>query len=156
VQASYLQDSINYFTAHPDFERIIMHNSIDQGTDTVGLTTDFTNYRRAGRWYRDEIPATPYNKPSLPLNELQTGAQELRDELEGHYFGQGSIPVAAGNWNKLVFARFYGGYTVKDIAYSIRHGGKTVHPTIQKVAWQETDTYRTWINRDPFLRGYNK
>ena len=150
VQASYLQDSISYFTAHPDFERIIMHNSIDQGTDTVGLTTDFVNYRKAGRWYRDEIPATPYDKVALPLDQLQAGAQQLRDELESNYFGQGQIPVAAGNWNKLVFARFYGGYSVQDIAYSIRYGGKTVHPTIPWVAWKETDTYKIWISRNPF------
>ena len=152
IQASYLQDSISYFTAHPDFERIIIHNSIDQGTDTVGITEDFVNYKRAGEWYRDEIPPTPYDEPALPLDELQAGALELRQELEGTYFGQGLIPVAAGNWNKLVFARFYGGYSVKDIAYSIVYGGKTVHPTIPWVAWKETDTYQYWINIDPFIR----
>ena len=44
----------------------------------------------------------------------------------------------------------YGDYPIPAIARAIRFGGKTVHPTIPWGKWKETDTYKEWIEINPF------
>ncbi|MEK7496471.1 MAG: hypothetical protein AAB657_01040 [Patescibacteria group bacterium] len=61
---------------------------------------------------------------------------------------RGHAPLlSVKNWNVLVQAYTYGGYPVKAIARAIKHGGKTVHPSITWSAWQNSDDYKNYINR---------
>jgi len=58
------------------------------------------------------------------------------------------VPVTAlNNWYLLVNAYTYGGYTKEAIVAAVKHGGKTVHPTISFSAWQNSRDYKDYINR---------
>jgi hypothetical protein len=53
------------------------------------------------------------------------------------------------NWQDLINAYVYGGYTAKAIAQNVRYPGKTVDPLklIRGPLWQETKLYRDYINK---------
>ncbi|PIW95819.1 hypothetical protein COZ84_01420 [Candidatus Kuenenbacteria bacterium CG_4_8_14_3_um_filter_39_15] len=59
----------------------------------------------------------------------------------------GSPYVASKNWRILSDAYIYGGYPAEAIVTAIKHGGKTVHPTIPWSVWKKTSVYQQYINR---------
>jgi len=83
-----------------------------------------------------------YGLARLPsLNEEQQLAQELRTQLE-EIFGQGRIPNPRSHWPALINAYIYGGYTVQEIADTLRRGPGLVHPSVAADRWRNSEEYR--------------
>ena len=59
----------------------------------------------------------------------------------------GSVSVSPENWRKLSDAYIYGGYPAQTIVQAIRHGGKTVHPSIHWNAWKNSPQYLEYMNK---------
>lgn len=97
--------------------------------------------------YYTGIYLGPYDKRRTSPTAEANLAQELRVELE-HYLPDGKIPVEGQNWHTLVNAYIYGEYPIRAIVQSIKHHGKTVHPTIPFKYWKTTPIYQEYINRD--------
>ena len=73
-------------------------------------------------------------------------AGDLRSSLLSIFVGR--TPASARqNWYTLVKAYVYGGYPIEAITKAIKHGGKTVHPTIPWSQWKESADYKEYINR---------
>jgi hypothetical protein len=80
------------------------------------------------------------------LTAERAKAIELKEHLRVVYHNR--VPVTAlNNWYLLVNAYTYGGYTKEAIVAAVKHGGKTVHPTISFSAWQNSRDYKDYINR---------
>ncbi len=80
------------------------------------------------------------------LNEERARAVELKNYLNQVY--KNNVPAAAlRNWYTLVNAYTYGGYPKEAIFKAVKHGGKTVHPTIPYSAWQNSKDYKDYINK---------
>lgn len=88
-----------------------------------------------------------YDKPRVSLTTEQEKARELRQLLEQNY-NLSQLRITAHNWNTIVNAYVYGEYPVAAIARAVVFGGKTVHPEIGFGAWQYTDDYQNYINRE--------
>jgi hypothetical protein len=153
LQNEYLQKKVPYVVDLPYVDKVFLYtyrnrvigNSYE---DNFGFMTRGLEPKPAFWWY-NSIPKGPYNEfRQFPAAE-QAQAQKLRQELES-YFGPGQIPISARNWNTIVNSYIYGGYPVPAIARAIRFGGRTVHPSIKWKFWKETDTYKTWIEINPF------
>lgn len=79
----------------------------------------------------------PYSLESQKSNALKTW---LKDNL-------GTYRVGARDWSVLVNAYAYGGYTEQAIKQAIKFGGKTVHPTIPFIKWENSKDYIDYINK---------
>ena len=80
------------------------------------------------------------------LTAERAKALELRGNLNRIY--RNHVPASAlRHWYTLVNAYTYGGYPVEAIAKAVKHGGKTVHPTIPFSAWQNSKDYKEYINK---------
>lgn len=150
-QAEYLKKIIPYLFNLGFIEKILLYNIRnynygDSYEDNFGLLTSDLSPRASWYWYKGILQG-PYNKSRLSLDYESAKAKELKTNLE-KYFGQGLIPVSAPNWPTLVSAYVYGEYPVQAIVQAIRFGGKTVHPSIPYKFWQETDTYKEFINKN--------
>lgn len=89
-----------------------------------------------------------YGKPRILISSEQTKARELRQKLEELFGELGRPKITANNWVKLVNAYIYGEYPVEAIARAVIFSGKTVHPEIGFGAWQHTQDYQDYINRE--------
>ena len=83
-----------------------------------------------------------YSKNRLSsISDEATLASELRELLEFE-FGSGKIPNPRKHWHKLVNAYIYGGYSVLEIAHTLRKGPGLVHPSVPAQTWRESDEYK--------------
>lgn len=78
------------------------------------------------------------------LTAERAKALELKQNLNKK-FGNHVPAAALRNWYTLVNAYTYGGYPLDSIVAAVKHGGKTVHPTIPYSAWQNTKDYKNYI-----------
>ena len=80
------------------------------------------------------------------LNSERAKAVELKNHLNQVYSNQ--VPSAAlNNWYTLVNAYTYGGYPKEAVVSAVKHGGKTVHPSIGFSSWQSSKDYKAYINK---------
>ena len=150
-QEEYLSQAVPLVMNSGFVERVMVYNIRnydyeDQYEANFGLVDTNLSPRAAWSWYKD-LPIGPYNVRRQTVAQEQSGAVELRTELE-KYFGSGLIPISAENWPTVVNAYIYGDYSVQAIVQAIRYGGKTTHPSIPFRYWQETADYRDYINKD--------
>lgn len=132
------------------------------GTDPVRADTDGDGYldgvevrNNFNPWGSGALPNAKtnasgsgyaYGRPRLSsLTVEQNMAKDLQNKLQIEF--NGNIPKNKQNWYALVRAYVYGAYPVKAIAQAIKHGGKTVHPTIPWPAWQNSADYQNYINK---------
>jgi len=87
-----------------------------------------------------------YAAPCRDLAAERALAVELRQYLRSVF--QGRVPASVRqNWYTLVNAYAYGGYSTEAIVQSVKHGGKTVHPTIPWSEWKNSRDYKAYIAR---------
>ena len=70
----------------------------------------------------------------------------LKEGLE-QILGKNKIGVAAKDWHTLVNAFIYGGYSVYEIADTIKNGPLAAHPTIPAVSWRKSNDYKKYLQR---------
>ncbi len=105
-----------------------------------GYLSSWKGYESHGR------PIFAYGKPRLSnLGEEKDFALELRKQLRDE-FSPRRVPNPASHWHKLVNAYVYGGYSVLEIAHTLRLGPGLVHPEIPAVGWRQTHEYARKIN----------
>jgi len=149
----YLQKKVPYVVDLPYVDKVFLFTYRDRVIgnsyeDNFGLMTRDLSPKPAFWWY-NSILKGPYNNFRMFPYQEQAKAEELRAGLE-NYFGPGAIPISDKNWNTVVNSYIYGGYPIPAIARAIKFGGKTVHPSIPWEQWRDTDTYKTWIDINPF------
>jgi hypothetical protein len=162
-QVNYLKEATATLLETTFVDKIFIYNIRNREIgdiyeDNFGLLTLDMQPRLAWDWYR-RLPYGPYDQKRISLNLEQKKAGELKSVLE-KFYGVGKIPVARENWYKLVNAYIYGGYPVIAIVQAVRFGGKTVHPEIRYEYWQDSDSYKEYINKGlvngRFVFAYNK
>jgi hypothetical protein len=80
------------------------------------------------------------------LTAERAKALELKQHLNKKFNNR--VPASALlNWYTLVNAYTYGGYPLEAIVAAVKHGGKTVHPTISFSSWQNSKDYKDYIKK---------
>ncbi|OHA55028.1 MAG: hypothetical protein A2388_03265 [Candidatus Veblenbacteria bacterium RIFOXYB1_FULL_43_13] len=80
------------------------------------------------------------------LTAERAKALELKQNLNKKFNNR--VPASAlRNWYTLVNAYTYGGYPLEAIVAAVKHGGKTVHPTIGFFSWQNSKDYKDYIKK---------
>lgn len=137
----------------------IINSSLD--TDYDGLSdsqeyeykTNPLNPDSDGDGYKDGVEIkngyNPLGQGRLQIAGIKiTGdsqkSQELKSAVEQKI---GKFNISAKNWEILVNAYTNNGYPVQAIAQAIKHGGKTVHPTIPWDSWKNSSDYKDYINK---------
>jgi|GEM_PF-1826245 chitodextrinase len=91
-------------------------------------------------------PSYAYGASCRDLSAERNLAKDLKLSLLRVFAGR--TPAAANqNWYTLVKAYVYGGYPLEAITKAIKHGGKTVHPTIPWSAWRNSAEYKEYIKK---------
>ena len=86
-----------------------------------------------------------YGKERLSdLREERRQAIILKQELE-RILGKNRIGVAANDWHILVNSFIYGGYSVSEIAHTIKNGPLAVHPEIPAASWRKSNDYKKYL-----------
>jgi len=124
-----------------DFEEIYIYNTNPHLMDTDGdgyadKTEIQNNYNPLGNG-QYTYQAFSYGQPRLnSVAKEQNLAQSLKLDLEAR-LGQGNLKISAQNWHTVVNSYIYGGYTVDEIAHTIKYGPGKVHPSIPASAWRK-------------------
>ena len=127
------------------------------------IGTDPNNFDSDGDGYGDGNEMRHGWDPNIPGSTPETRLQAFRyfkpkrdyeyrvqkDRELGLYVRSrlGNVRVSPENWRKLSDAYIYGGYPAEAIVAAIRHGGKTVHPSIDWSAWRNMEVYREYIGK---------
>jgi hypothetical protein len=120
------------------------------GTDPNNRDTDGDGYNDGLEIDNGYNPLGPgkynifkYNKPRSSSSYEMEKSIELKEGLENIL---GNLNLRTQDWFTVVNAYVYGEYPIEAIAQSIKHGGKTVHPTIAWDFWQKAKDYINYIN----------
>lgn len=140
-----------------DLDGLDNHEESLRSTDPNLADTDLDGYSDLAEVQNGYDPLTAlnekiakpefiYSKTRLQALEIeQREAQILKLELTKR-LGSARVSRAQKSWGALVNAYIYGRYTVAEIADTILHGPRAVHPTIPASVWRGTTNYKKYLN----------
>lgn len=119
--------------------------------DHFGLLKNDMSIRPVWDWY-DSLKRGPYGKKKITKQEEKVSQKKLLKKLKKKYFKNKKDRIEylpktyTWEWKGLKNAYIYGGYNVKQIAYSLKFG-KAVSYTIPARLWKKTRDYKEVINK---------
>ena len=149
------KDTVADFFDH-DQDGLSDNYELEIGTDPFLFDSDGDSYGDGNEMkygYDPLIPGSTLEsrlKPERYLRPKLSGAYEEQkiNELKAFIHRQiGYTRVSDSNWTILTNAYIYGKYPGVAITQAMRFGGKTVHPTISWMAWQNSSQYKEYIDR---------
>ncbi|HRY63033.1 MAG TPA: thrombospondin type 3 repeat-containing protein [Patescibacteria group bacterium] len=140
-----------------DSDGLDNHEESLRGTDKNLADTDADGYSDLAEVQAGYDPLSPlnekiskpefiYGKTRLSSLEIeQREAQILKSELTKK-LGNTKVNSIKSSWSALINAYVYGRYTVAEIADTILHGPRAVHPTIPASTWRGSANYKKYLN----------
>ena len=156
MQKKYLRKSAPIILRRKWVKNILIYNIRNRAINDIyedhfGLLKLDMSPRPSWRWY-NKIKIGPYGDERIVKSEQKRLTKKLRKRLKKRYFKNKKarkkwLPKKKSwKWINLRDAYVYGGYKVKQAAYSLKFG-KTVHYEIPFRLWKKTRDYKKTIHK---------